>query len=203
MARVVRVGLTAVVVLVMAGALAWLLGLVRMRPTPVGRPGGGASGGGPLPPLVRPRLLVEKTQHRLTLYDGDAVVRTFRAAVGRGAGDKVREGDGCTPEGDFYVCMKNPQSKYTLSLGLSYPTEEDAARGLRDALITQARHDEIVQALRAGGQPPWDTPLGGEIMIHGRGAGRDWTAGCIALDDPDITLLFHALSVGTPVRIVP
>lgn len=156
-----------------------------------------------LPEMRSPRILIEKSSRRLTLLDGQKVVKVYRASIGRGEGDKVHEGDGRTPEGDFYVCMKNPQSKYTLSLGLSYPTEEDAARGLRDALITQARHDEIVQALRAGGQPPWDTPLGGEIMIHGRGAGRDWTAGCIALDDPDITLLFHALSVGTPVRIVP
>jgi len=159
--------------------------------------------------LDHPRVLVEKGAHRLSLFDGERRVKTWRVAIGGGKGNKVREGDRCTPEGDFFVCYKNPNSKYTLSLGLSYPNEEDAARGLRDGLITRAQHDAIVAA--AGGrsfdantwEALWKTPLGGEIMIHGHGAGRDWTLGCVAMDDDAIRELYPILPYGTPVRIVP
>jgi murein L,D-transpeptidase YafK len=160
-------------------------------------------------PLENPRILVEKRAHRLSLFDGDRLVRTYRAAVGEGRRDKVREGDRCTPEGDFYVCYKNPQSKYVLSLGLSYPNEEDAERGLRSGLITREQQDAIVSAVRDRSMDAntwealWKTPLGGEIMIHGCGAGRDWTAGCVALDDDAIRELYRVVPYGTPVKIVP
>lgn len=156
-----------------------------------------------LPDLSRPRLLIEKSLHRLTVYDGDVATKSYRCAIGGGKGDKVREGDRCTPEGRFYVCVRNPQSKYVLSLGLSYPNEEDAERGLRDGLIRRAEHDEIRRAIRDRRQPPWDTTLGGEIMIHGCGAGRDWTLGCVALDDEDIRELYPAIPLGTEVEIRP
>ncbi len=163
----------------------------------------------PVAGLRNPRVLVEKKARRLSLYDGDRLVKTWRVAIGGGAGDKVREGDRCTPEGDFFICYKNPQSKYTLSLGLSYPNEEDAARGLRDGLITREQHDAIVAA--AGGrsfdgntwEALWKTPLGGEIMIHGKGEGRDTTLGCVAMTDEAIRELYPILPYGTPVKIVP
>lgn len=159
----------------------------------------------PLPAMKSPGILVEKAAHRLTVYDGNQAVRTYRAAFGTGVadGDKEVQGDGRTPEGLFYVCMKNPRSKYTLSLGLSYPNIEHARRGLRDKLITQEQYDQIVAALQAGQTPPWDTRLGGEIMIHGKGSQRDWTAGCVAMDDSSITELYSAIPVGTPVQIAP
>ncbi len=158
---------------------------------------------GGLPALGQPRIEISKSAHRLVLYDGDREVKAYRTAVGGGAGDKVQEGDRRTPEGQFYVCMKNPQSKYVLSLGLSYPNEEDAQRGLRDGLITQAQHDQIVQAVQDSAQPTWDTPLGGEIMIHGCGAGRDWTLGCLAMEDDDIREVYPAIPLGTSVTIRP
>ena len=159
--------------------------------------------GTPLPALQRPRIVIEKTGHRLTVYEGGRAVKSYRAAIGGGKGDKVREGDRCTPVGEFAVCVKNPKSKYVLSLGLNYPNEEDAARGLAGGFITRAQHDAIVYAVRRGVQPPWNTPLGGEIMIHGDGAGRDWTLGCIALDNDDIRELYPAIPVGTVVEIRP
>jgi len=156
----------------------------------------------PLPPLASPRILVEKRARRLTLLDAATPVRTYHVALGDSSlGDKQREGDRRTPVGEFYVCVKNPDSRFHLSLGLSYPNEEDAERGLRDGLISQAEHDAIVAAVRAGRRPPWDTALGGEIMIHGNGAGRDWTFGCIALDDADIDEIYDAVGLGTAVEV--
>ena len=132
-------------------------------------------------PLTEPRVVVEKGARRLRLYAGGELVRVRRAALGfEPSGDKVRQGDGRTPEGDYTVCMKNPKSNFYLSLGLTYPNAEDAERGVRDGLITRAQHKSITRALTAGRCPPWNTALGGEIFIHGHAEGRTGTAGCAA-----------------------
>jgi len=156
-----------------------------------------------LPPLNKPRILVEKSGRRLTVFDDGRAVKTYRCTVGTNPADKTREGDRCTPEGQFYVCVKNPQSRYTRSLGLSYPDVEDAARGLRDGLISREHHDLIIAAIVKGTRPPWKTPLGGKIMIHGAGNGRDGTAGCVALNDRDMLQLYPAIPLHTRVTIVP
>lgn len=155
-------------------------------------------------PLSSPRVVVEKGARRLKLYAGGELVRVRRVVLGNEpVGDKVRQGDGRTPEGDFQICMKNERSKFYLSLGLTYPNAEDAERGLRDGIITSAEHKSIKRALDAGRCPPWDTALGGEIFIHGGGTSGDWTLGCVALENPEIKELFEALPAGTPVRILP
>jgi murein L,D-transpeptidase YafK len=158
----------------------------------------------PKAPVGSPRVLITKSKRRLVLYSGDVEVCTYKIALGREPkGDKLSKGDGRTPEGEFYVCNRNSDSKYYLSLGLSYPNSEDAARGLADALITREQHDDIVRAIEQSGTPPWDTALGGEIFIHGGGSRRDWTMGCIALENEDIRELFEMVPVGTPVTIEP
>ena len=125
-------------------------------------------------PLVAPRLVVSKSRRCLELYADGRVVRTYGVALGKnGVDDKEREGDERTPEGEFYVCVKNAASKFSRSLGLSYPNKEDAERGLRGSLITRAEYDRIVEALDKHLRPPWDTALGGEIFIHGGGASTD------------------------------
>jgi lipoprotein-anchoring transpeptidase ErfK/SrfK len=162
--------------------------------------------GHPLPEvLVDPTVVIDKTARRVTVFSEGTPVKGYRAALGRvPGGAKEREGDGKTPEGEFYVCSKNASSKYHRALGLSYPSEKDADRGLASGLISKREHRAIVTALHRMQQPPWKTALGGEIMIHGNGSGRgDWTLGCLALDDDDIEELFTALPLGTPVEIRP
>ena len=157
----------------------------------------------PLPALNRPRVVIFKTGRRLLVYNADTLVKVYRVTAGAVAGDKVREGDLRTPEGHFYICVRNPRSKFTLSLGLSYPNIEDAERGLRDGLIGEWDYRRIVEAVRARRQPPWKTALGGEIMIHGAGADRGGTLGCVGMDDGDIRELYRRLPLGTPVEIRP
>jgi murein L,D-transpeptidase YafK len=132
--------------------------------------------------------------------------KRFASTVGLGSNpkdNKTRQGDGCTPEGSFYVCVKNPNSSYYLSLGLSYPNKEHAERGLRGRLITRAQYDRIINALEARSRPPWDTPLGGEVFIHGHGSKSDWTLGCVALENDDMKELFDVIPKGAPVIIEP
>jgi len=159
----------------------------------------------PLPsPLRAPKILVRKTQRQLLLFSDNKLVRTYRLGLGLSpVGDKVRAGDRRTPEGDFYVFIKNDKSAFYLSLGLSYPNTAHAERGLRDGLISRAQYEAIMRALRNRKGPPQDTRLGGLIYIHGNGARSDWTWGCVALENEDIRELFNAVSIGTPVSIEP
>jgi murein L,D-transpeptidase YafK len=155
-------------------------------------------------PIEKPRIIVYKKERKLELYSGEKLLKTYRVGLGfNPVPDKQREGDGATPEGDFYVFVKNNKSAYYLSLGVSYPNVEDAERGLRDRLITKTQYDAIVDAHRRKVAPPQYTKLGGLIYIHGHGAGSDWTLGCVALENEHMKELFDAVSVGTPVKIKP
>ena len=155
-------------------------------------------------PIEKPRILVYKHDRKLEFYSDQRLLRTYRIGLGfNPVPDKQKEGDGATPEGDFYIFVKNNKSAYYLSLGVSYPNAEDAERGFRDGLITRKQRDSILEAIKKKTAPPQYTKLGGLIYIHGNGAGSDWTWGCVALENDDIKELFDAVSVGTPVTIVP
>lgn len=154
--------------------------------------------------LENPHLIVKKRERSLQLFDGEKLVKTYKIALGFAQeGDKEKQGEGKTPEGEFYIFVKNPKSSYYLSLGLSYPNIEDAERGLKSKLISQNEYEAIASAINNKKMPPQNTNLGGEIYIHGGGAGSDWTLGCVALSNEDIKELFDVLVVGATVRIEP
>ncbi len=155
-------------------------------------------------PVDKPRIVVYKHDRKLEFYSDQTLLRTYRVGLGFSpVADKVKEGDGATPEGEFYIFVKNNKSAYYLSLGVSYPNVEDAERGLRSKLITKKQYDAIVEANRRKVGPPQYTKLGGLIYIHGNGASNDWTWGCVALENAEMKELFDAVSVGTPVTIKP
>ena len=154
---------------------------------------------------IEPRIIVAKGSRQLSLLSGLEVLRTYPIELGRNAAaDKTVEGDQATPLGDFYICAKNPRSRYFLSLCISYPNAEDAERGLAAGLISAAEHGQILDALKAGRMPPQHTRLGGEIYIHGYGgrAAPQGTRGCIALSDDDMQHLYDRAVIGTPVTIL-
>jgi hypothetical protein len=171
----------------------------------LGTAAGAAQGPGDAPPRSRPvRLEVLKSERTLLVRSGETLLGRYPIALGpRPVGAKTREGDGATPEGSYSVCVKNPRSRYYLSLGLDYPNSYDADRALAEGRIDEGEHRRITRALARGTCPPWDTALGGEIYIHGRGSGSDWTLGCVALDDPDMKRLYELVRIGTPVVIRP
>lgn len=154
--------------------------------------------------IEKPQIIVYKSSRKLELFDSDRLVKTYEISLGKTpVGDKEIEGDGKTPEGEFYVFTKNEKSKFHLSLGLSYPNVEVADRGLAAKLITKAEHDAIIEAIGEKKMPPQYTNLSCEIYIHGGGIDGDWTQGCVALVDDDVRELFHAIPVGITVQIVP
>lgn len=154
-------------------------------------------------PASRPRVVVAKHSRTLVLHDGDEEVLRFPVVLGKNPGDKQREGDLATPEGDFYICYKNPASQYHRFLGLSYPNVEDAERGLREKLITPAEAAQIRRAIAARACPPWKTALGGEIGLHGPCPNVTWTHGCIAMSIEQIERLYDLLDLGDEVTILP
>ncbi|NPD14543.1 L,D-transpeptidase family protein [Xinfangfangia sp. D13-10-4-6] len=156
-------------------------------PEPDGAPGQS----GMAPPLTGPieRIVIEKAARRMTLIQGGVEVRRYDIALGFAPeGDKEREGDGRTPEGEFRIDRRNDRSAYHLSLGLDYPQPADRARAA------------------AGGYSP-----GGDIMIHGQPNAvpdamklrGDWTAGCIALTNAQMREVWQVADIGTIVEVRP
>ena len=175
---------------------------------------------GPLPPRNvqaetsrHPTLVIFKAKRRLLYFENDILKRRFPITLGtRPLGDKDRAGDRRTPEGEYYVTSKKPSSRFRRFLGISYPNIEDARRGLDRRLISEDDFARIRRAIATGQSPPWGTPLGGYVGIHGEGGAYrgftkrhhlNWTDGCIALSDEDIETLYHLVDVGTPVLIFP
>jgi len=150
------------------------------------------------------KILIEKSRRLLTLARENEADIEFPIVLGKcPEGRKMREGDFRTPEGEYYICTKNEKSKYHLALGLSYPSPADADAALAREEITCEQHSAILSAHAIRKRPPWNTPLGGFIMIHGGGISSDWTAGCIAMKNEDIETLFSLCPMGTPVKIIP
>ena len=148
------------------------------------------------------RVVVTKHTQTLIFYQGSTPL-CLPVVLGKNPADKQRVGDLATPEGEFYICYKNPASRYHRFLGLSYPTVEDAERGLRDQLITPEEAVAIRAAIASRCCPPWKTALGGEVGIHGPCPNVTWTHGCIATSISSIEKLYDQLELGDPVTILP
>lgn len=155
-------------------------------------------------------IRVSKQDRAVYLYRGRTLVQTIKADFGYNVfADKEQRGNlrerdhWRTPEGQFYVVAKNPQSKFYKALVLNYPTPEDAERGLKKGLITPREHRAIVRADERQEMPPMNTRLGGWIEIHGDGTGRatNWTQGCVAVHNEAMDTLWRSVPVGTPVLI--
>lgn len=150
-------------------------------------------------------LRIFKQRREMVLVDNRQLVRKFTVALGRApVGTKLVRGDNRTPEGRYYVCEKNANSRFHRFLGLSYPNRDDADRAFARRLISANEWGEIFFANLQRATPPWSTALGGRVGIHGqsgRDMSTDWTEGCIAVTDADIDYLYATVPVGTPVII--
>lgn len=136
-------------------------------------------------PQTAEKVLVDKSDRQLYLLRDGRVWKTYPIGLGFSPrGHKQQRGDGRTPEGDYVLDWRNPQSSFYLSIHISYPNDRDRARA------------------RAHGVSP-----GGDIFIHGRhnlSARRpDWTWGCIAVTDAAMDEIWAAVPNGTPITIRP
>jgi L,D-peptidoglycan transpeptidase YkuD (ErfK/YbiS/YcfS/YnhG family) len=158
----------------------------------------------PVRAIQNPEIFVYKEKRRLYVIQSNVLVRDYPVGLGfHPTGDKEKEGDGRTPEGKFFVCVKKPNSRFQKSLGLSYPDKKHAERAFFAGIITPIEFRDILLAFENKTTPPWNTTLGGQIYIHAGGAHKDWTEGCVALYNSDMEELFQIASMGTPVSIRP
>ncbi len=136
-----------------------------------------------------PAIVVSKEAHQLTLYDNGRAVRSYRIDLGSNSvRDKLYAGDNATPEGRYRITAKLVNSGYYKGLLLNYPNEEDRAQFDR---------------MRRAGELSARAHIGGDIEIHGEGGrGKDWTRGCVAMQNRDMDDLYAKVGVGTPVTII-
>lgn len=155
-------------------------------------------------------VMIDTASRTLAVMQGDQVKHIFHnISVGRnGYAFDHHEGDGKTPLGIFHIAWINPNSRFHLFFGLDYPNQEYAEEAYRQKLIDVDTYSAIRKALYRGDLPPQDTPLGGNIGIHGIGRGSrlihestDWTQGCIALTNEQIDQLAQWINLGTTVVI--
>lgn len=140
---------------------------------------------------IADKVIVEKSARKLYLVRNGEAFRTFDIALGIApTGDKQEEGDNRTPEGLYYLDMRNPNSDYFLSIRISYPNEADRR-----------------EARKRGADP------GGQIMIHGQPntptyslayyRRSDWTNGCIAVSNSDMIDIWLMTPDNVPIEILP
>lgn len=131
-------------------------------------------------------VVVKKADRRMFLFNQNSVLEHYDVKLGFAPeGHKQFEGDGRTPEGIYRIDRRNPNSRYHLSIGISYPNANDIA------------------AAAAIGKPP-----GGDIFIHGqefpfKPDKGDWTWGCISVKNSEIEEIYAMVRDGTPISIDP
>lgn len=158
----------------------------------------------PSVPVPALRIVVHKAERKLELFRGNQLWKHYRVGLGFAPlGTKTAQGDGRTPEGTYFICVKNARSRFYRSLGINYPNRADADLALGENRISREQHAAILAAEKKRATPPWNTSLGGEIFIHGNGSASDWTLGCVALDDAEMLELFETVPRGTVVVILP
>ncbi len=156
-------------------------------------------------------ITVYKERRELWLFRGDTLTKIYPVFLGSKPGDKQKRGDNRTPEGDYRVVEKKKSDKFHRFLGIDYPNLKDANRAYGEGRLTADQWVEILHANTKGLKPPWNTPLGGFLGIHGIGEDEsfklrlignwDWTNGCVALRNRDVEELFRRIPLGTVVRI--
>ncbi len=149
---------------------------------------------------------IDKEHRVLVLTHQGAAVKAYPVRFGfNPKGDKIKQGDGRTPEGRYFISEalhRNLAKRYgARSLRISYPNVADGRRGLARKLISPGQLRRIERAIARRRTPPQNTRLGSSIRIHGGGVSRDWTLGCIAMRDADVIELYRHVGLGTPVVI--
>lgn len=161
------------------------------------------------PELMRERsmgttyIAVEKSTHFLEVWENGEKTHVYVITTGGEDGDKEVLGDRKTPEGEFVICEKVPDSKYTRGLYMNYPTDEDAERGYVAGLISKGEYTAILEANRNGTRPPSGTALGGMIEIHGARDDENNSSGCIELRNWEMEELYQLIPAGTGMVVYP
>lgn len=142
-------------------------------------------------------IIVDKSDYELKVFDKEGWYATYPIVFGgKDLGDKMREGDKRTPEGNFKVVLKKIHPEWGPELLLDYPND-----------ATLQRFNER----KAKGLIPKNARPGGGIAIHATRPQEEWTVdnfynwtdGCISAKYSEMKDLYSYIPVGTPVTIKP
>lgn len=158
-------------------------------------------------------VVVYKSLYQLGLYENGTLMNDhevpicFHIAMGNKPwGAKILRDNMSTPEGWYKTASKQDVGSTAFYRGflVNYPNAHDVDRAFETAVIEQPLFDSLRRSIKAGKTPAQNTVMGGEIMLHGMGASAPtWTAGCVAMENEDMDILFRHLHRGDGVLITP
>ncbi len=140
-------------------------------------------------------IIIVKSDYELKLYDKEGWYATYPVVFGsKSLEDKMVEGDRRTPEGEYHIIIKRPDSKWDRMMLLDYPTRADITK---------------FNDRKARGLIPAGARIGSGIGIHGTwnhdemavDMFQNWTNGCISLKREDVEELYDLVPKGTRVII--
>ncbi len=150
------------------------------------------------------RVVVMKSDHRLEVYYyGEKVAEHPIALSFRGLAPREVWEDSLTPEGEFLIASMQYESVFGPRQMLLETTEQSLSAYV--AQYDQEGKGRIAawEAEHGALDTIWDVydfnktnseyRMWNDILIHGGGTHRDWTLGCIALDNEDLVELFNIL----------
>lgn len=140
-------------------------------------------------------IIIDKSEYELYVYDDEGWYATYPIVFGsKDLGDKMREGDKKTPDGNFKVILKKIHKQWGPELLLDYPTE-----------VSIQRFNER----KAKGLLPPNAKIGNGIAIHATRPSEEWTVdnfynwtdGCVSVKYTEMKDLYSYIPVGTNVTI--
>ena len=142
-------------------------------------------------------IIIDKSDYELKVYDDEGWYATYPIVFGgKDLGDKMKEGDRKTPNGNFKVLLKKINSEWGMELLLDYPNKESIQK-FKDRKL----HGLI----------PKNAKIGNGIAIHATRPEEEWTVdnfynwtdGCISVKFSEMKDLYSYIPKGTPVTIQP
>ena len=140
-------------------------------------------------------IYISKSNYEISLLENGKILKTWKMVLGfNPTDDKWRQGDGCTPEGNFRVRDLYPHSAWSKFIWIEYPNEESRKKH------AWAKSEGLI---------PEDAKIGGEVGIHGTPIGAEdwidqnlnWTLGCVSLTNDAVDELYKYIQKGTPIQI--
>ena len=140
-------------------------------------------------------IIIDKSDYELKVYDEEGWYATYPIVFGsKDLGDKMKEGDRRTPDGQFKVILKKINPKWGPELLLDYPNGP-----------SYKKFNERI----AKGIIPKTAKIGNGIAIHATRPDEEWTVdnfynwtdGCVSVKYTEMKDLFSYIPVGTPVTI--
>jgi murein L,D-transpeptidase YafK len=140
-------------------------------------------------------IIVDKSDYELKVYDEEGWYATYPIVFGsKDLGDKMREGDKKTPNGNYNIILKKIHNQWGPELLLDYPNPTNIQ------LFNERKQKGII---------PKNAKIGAGIAIHATRPEEEWTIdnfynwtdGCVSVKYTEMKDLFSYIPVGTKVTI--